>query len=544
MLKKGILLSITAICISLAFSVRAQIQEPPISIIPQPNSMEFLNGSFTLNSTTSVFGKTMEQTKVSNWFIAELQKQYNLNIVLDKNQRKKNQIILMDDENLGNEAYTMSVKGNHITIQASSESGYFYAFQSLLQMVPVVHLKKSVNKLQIPCANISDHPRFQWRGLMLDISRHFYGAESIKKLVDQMAAQKMNRLHLHLSDNQGWRIEIKEYPKLHEVGGKGDYSNPDGPVMYLSEEEARELTVYAKARQITIVPEIDMPGHSGAIGKAYPEFSGDENTINVASPEATKMVETVIHRLTDIFDTPYFHFGSDEVWGRSWEKRADTKAKMKELGFKSQKELEAWFDRKIADFIHEAGYIPIAWDEAAELKVNKHTIIQNWRWLDTNIGAEALNNGSRLILSPSNYLYLDYGEHLDEAGAYWKGVINGANSVELIYNWNPMSEEYDPSKLNNILGIEAPIWTEFISNQKRLEYMVFPRILAIAEKAWTEDENMNWPVFQKKMEAQFNRYDKLGINYRIPSMGVLKRKQLQPEAFEGPLPREKSKFLK
>lgn len=531
--------------LTISYHVTAQIfqEETFVSIIPQPNNIEIVEGSFALNGSTTIVASDEEQKEAGKWFINELKNQYNIKCNLNGNSDDSNQIILLEDKNLEKEAYSLQIEKSKITIQASGEAGYFYAFQSIIQMLPVHVEKSELEDLKIPCAKISDQPRFVWRGLMLDISRHFFGLESLKKLVDQMAAQKMNRLHLHLSDNEGWRIEIKEYPGLHEIGGRGDKSNPNGPLMYLTEKEARELTVYAKANHITIIPEIDMPGHSGAIGRAYPEFSGDKNTLNVANPEAIKMVETVVHRLCDIFDTPYFHFGSDEVRGKSWEKRTDTRAKMEELGFTTQKELEAWFDNKIADYIHDSGFIPVAWDEAAELKVKNHTIVQWWRGLETEVVVEALHRGSKVIVSPVDYVYLDYPEHLDEAGGYWEGLHNGPNSLESIYNWNPIPEGVDNKNAKNILGVEAAMWTEFASNNKRLEYMLYPRLLAIAEKAWTEDRNLNLQDFQKRMEEQFNRYDKSGINYRIPSMGLLKRKELQPEAFEGPLPREKSNFL-
>ena len=317
---------------------------------------------------------------------------------------------------------------------------------------------------------------------------------------------------------------------MHEIGALGDFSDPNGSAKYLTEVDARNIAAYANKNQITIIPEVDMPGHSGAIARAYPEFSGGNGTLNIANEEAVKMIQTVFIRLADIFNTRYVHFGSDEVRGHDWESREDMRKKMNELGFNNQHELEGWFDRGIADFIVESGLNPVAWDEAYSFNVNKNTTIQWWRGLMPEILDSAAAHGYNVILSPSTFVYLDYPGSLDEGGAYWEGLRNGANSTELIYKWN-----IDSLATANVIGIEAAVWTEFITNQKRLEYMIYPRLSAVAEKAWTQEGNGDWEAFQNRLTMQYLRYKTGKINYRIPNIGIEERKTLQPEAFEGPV---------
>lgn len=511
-----------------------------LPIIPQPNNVTVYEGNFTFDNPSQLIVSNPTQKKIGNWFIEELQKVIGWSCSISETSGSENNIILIQDESLEPEAYFLDVNATGITIKASSEAGYFYAFQTLLQLFPVAETK-SATSINVSQVRIEDQPNYEWRGVLIDLSRHFFGPASIKEFIDQMAAQKLNRLHLHLSDDPGWRIEIKEYPKLHEIGSIGDRSNPEGPQLYLTEEQAREITQYANDRQITMVPEIDLPGHSGAIGRAYPEFYGGNNTLNVSNDDAIKMVETVFLRVADIFNTKYVHFGSDEVRKHRWDERADMQAKMKELGLNNQKELEGWFDKKIADFIIESGLNPVAWDEAADFGVNKNTIVQWWRCRNPEVLEEVLKAGSKTILSPADFVYLDYPSDLDEAGGYWEGLRNGPNTIESIYNWKAVPDSFSAEMKKNIIGIEAGIWTEFISNQKRFEYMTYPRILAVAEKAWTTDTNLNWESFQKRLDTQYIRYDRAGINYRIPNLSIEERKQKQPEAFEGPIPSIKLK---
>ncbi len=529
---QGIMLLVLVSCHP---GVRKEKTDFILPIVPQPKDVHVYEGSFVLNSKTQLIFSTEEQGKVATWFNKELQNAFGLSCPIGTVQEVKNSIILTQDDSLAKEAYLLDITDDKIAIKASSEAGYFYAFQTILQLAPVSEENIEHSELKFDQLTISDSPRFKWRGAMLDIGRHFFGPESIKQLIDQMAAHKMNRLHLHLTDDPGWRIEIKEYPKLTEIGSLGDKTNPDGPAMYLTEKESRAITAYANERQITIIPEVDIPGHSGAIERAYPEFSGGNNTLNIANEDAIKMIETVILRLADIFNTSYVHFGSDEVRHHNWEGRPDMLAKMKELKLKNQHEFEGWFDRRMADFIVESGLNPIAWDEAADFGVNKATTLQWWRGEHPEVLHTAAERGYTIILSPVDYLYIDYPSDLKEAGANWEGLHNGPNSMEAIYNWTPVPETFSESMAAQIMGIETGIWTEFINNQKRLEYMTYPRLFAVAEKAWTAENNINLASFQERLTKQYERLKKQNINYRIPNIGIEERKKGQPEAFDGPI---------
>jgi hexosaminidase len=506
-----------------------------LPIIPQPKEVRVYEGSFVLDASTPIVTSTVKQNKVTNWFNKELLNVVGWSCSIGTASVEKNSIVLIQEDSLANEAYLLDINNDRITIKASSEAGYFYAFQTILQLAPVSEEKIRKSELKFPKLTIADEPRFAWRGALLDVSRHFFGPESIKRLIDQMATQKMNRLHLHLTDDTGWRIEIKEYPKLIEIGSLGDKTNPDGPSMYLTEKEAKDITAYANERQITIIPEVDIPGHSGAIERAYPEFSGGNNTFNIANEDAIKMIETVILRLSDLFNTQYVHFGGDEVRQHNWEVRPDMLAKMNELNLKNQYDFEGWFDRRIADFIVESGLKPIAWDEAAGFGVNYGTTLQWWRGEYPEVLYKAAEQGYDIILSPVDFLYLDYPSDLNEAGANWEGLHNGPNSLEAIYQWKPVPETFNDTMSAHIIGVELGIWTEFIDNQKRLEYMTYPRLSAVAEKGWTFEDNINFDSFQQRLAIHYERLKMQGINYRMPNIAIEKRKILQPEAFDGPI---------
>lgn len=515
--------------------VRIEKNNVVLPIIPQPKELKVYEGSFIIDSLTQIVYSSEEQRRVARWFNKELTDLVGLSCRIGPAQANKNSIVLIHEDSLANEAYFIVINERGICIKASSEAGYFYAFQTILQLLPVSAGKYKISEIKLNQLTISDQPRFKWRGVLLDISRHFFGPEIIKKLIDQMAAQKLNRLHLHLTDDTGWRIEIKEYPKLHEVGSKGDRTNPEGPNMYLTEEEAMDIAAYANDRQVMIIPEVDIPGHSGAIERAYPEFSGGNNTLNIANVEAVEMIETVILRLSDLFNTTYVHFGGDEVRHHNWEGRPDMKAKMEQLNLKNQREFEGWFDRKIADFIVQSGLYPVAWDEASDFAINKKTIIQWWRGEYPEVLYTAAEEGYDIILSPVDFLYLDYASDLKEAGAIWEGLHNGPNSLKALYHWKPIPETFNDEMSSRIIGIEAGIWTEFIADERRLEYMTYPRLSAVAEKAWTFGNNIDWNSFQERLSNQYLRYQLAGINYRIPNIGIEERKIRQPEAFMGPI---------
>ena len=503
-------------------------------IIPQPSHQKISEGRFMISSKTSIIGD-IRLKEVGEYLSQTLSTitGHKFSFIAGSGELEKNTIVLLIDTSvLNDEGYRLSIKPAAIVISGKDEKGVFYGIQSLKQLFPAetgkVHQQ---NSIAVHCTEIEDTPRFAWRGMMLDLSRHFIGVEEIKRLMDAMADHKLNRLHLHLSDNPAWRIEIKEYSKLTTSGATGNQHNPKAPEQFLTEKQGRELAEYARRRFITIVPEVDMPGHSGAVARAYPELDGGENTLNVTSEKTATFIDVVLTRLTDIFNTKYFHFGSDEVTKTKWMDIPDTKAKMKELGFKEPHELEGWFDRRTAKSILDKGLLPVAWDEASDFGVDRRTIVQWWRCLQPEKLVEALNRGHEVIISPADYVYFDYPYNKQEFGAGWEGMRNGGNSTELVYNWKPVPSTITNEARSRILGVEFCVWTEFIRSEKRLEYMIFPRISAFAEVAWSSEENRNWSGFQKKLERQEKRFESQGLNFRKPGIPDKDRPRIQPEGF-------------
>ncbi|MGB2232910.1 MAG: beta-N-acetylhexosaminidase [Flavobacteriaceae bacterium] len=504
--------------------------EIKLSVIPHPNDLIIYDNHFALNNDTKIVASNATQTQVAERFIKQLYSDFGINCnVSSNNTNSENTIALIEDKTIQNEGYILDSYINKVLIKASTSAGYYYGLQTLLQ----TRIAELDNEIHLNLTHIKDAPKFEWRGVMLDLSRHFFGVESIKTLVDEMAVLKMNRLHLHLTDDSGWRIEIKQYPKLHTIASKGDRSNPDGPHEYLTVKDAQLLAQYAKDRQIVIVPEIDIPGHSAAVERAYPEFGGGHNTLNIANEDAFEMVKTVIKELSELFDTPYVHFGGDEVRKHKWFERTDMQQKMRELGLENQKQLEGWFDREVANFIRNENLTPVAWDEASDFEVNKKTIIQWWRCLKPKVLRHALNKNYQVILSPANFVYLDYPQAQGEGGAHWEGLNNGPNTMESIYTWNYIPKGISEEAKNQIIGIEAALWTEFISTDKRLEYMAYPRLFAIAEKSWTSEQNLNWNDFERRSANHEKYLDTKGINYRKNTISNEERASVQPEAYEG-----------
>jgi hexosaminidase len=506
------------------------------SLIPMPQEVYQLRGAFKLNEQTVIISED-KNNATANYLASFIRQSTGFAIPLKKYFNKATPVIqLVQDTSmhqLKTEGYYLKVRKKRITITAATETGLFYGCQTLLQLLPIAIYSNRVvdTSWTIPCVKIKDIPTFEWRGLMIDMARHFFGIEFLKKIINQMALLKLNRLHLHLSDNEGWRIEIPKYPKLTKIGAIGSYSNPEAKAQFLSYEEANELVQYAKRHHITIVPEMDMPGHSGALTRAYPELSGGHNTINVSSQKTLTTVQEILAEIIQIFHSPYMHQGGDEVRQHEWHKRDDMKQKLKKLQLNNVKELEGWYDRTIASFILSNNKIPVCWDEASDFDIDNRAIVQWWRCLQPGKLIEAIQKGHQVIVSPPDFVYFDYPYAEGEFGAHWEGMRNGGNSIELIYHWMPIPDSLSEQEKKQIIGLEACVWTEFIQTEKRLEYMIFPRILAFAEQTWTKKEQMDFMHFKKRMNAHLNRYALQGINYRIPDLSVEKRKLKQPEAF-------------
>ncbi len=486
-----------------------------VNVIPYPQSVVIREGVFELRK--GAIGCSDASVMPEALYLKEkLEKQ---GTVVSAKVAKKAPIFLSLEPGSGEkEAYRLEISPKQITVRAADRAGIFYGLQTLLQMA-----ETGGGRLSVPCCEISDAPRYGWRGYMLDESRHFFGKEKVKQLLDYMAVYKLNKFHWHLTDESGWRIEIKQYPKLATVGGKGNWSDPNCPdVRYYTQEEIKELVAYAAARHIEGIPEVDMPGHATAANMAYPELSGGgtpehpDFTFNVGKEEVYTFLTNVLREVTTLFPSPYLHIGGDEVsFGiKAWETDPYVQALMKREGMTKVREAERYFMHRMTDTVRHLGKVLVGWDELLDLNVDTaRTVIMWWRHDRVYQLKKSLAGGYATVMCPRRPLYFDFIQY---TGHKWGRVWNGFCPLEDVYafpdkgmaSWGLPQEQ-----LHLIRGIQANLWTERVHNQNRLDYMTFPRICALAESAWTQPEMKNFDSFSRRMENAYRAFDGDGIYY-------------------------------
>ncbi|WP_207533356.1 beta-N-acetylhexosaminidase [Desertivirga arenae] len=526
-----------------------------ISIIPEPVQLVRNEGSFVLpeevvlkapastevNQTIILLRKKIGEVAGSRITTTNREEQATLRLILNTIQ----------DTLLKNEGYQLVVTPRNISIRANRPAGLFYGVQSLLQLFPKeIEGDKLVRNIrwQIPCVSVTDYPRFGWRGLMFDVSRHFFTKEEVKRYIDNMVKFKYNLLHLHLTDDEGWRIQIKSFPKLTEVGAWrvnkvgyfGTFSAPTAnePKDYggfYTQEDIRELIQYAAERYVNIMPEIDVPGHSLATVVSYPELSctpgvekysvrsGEaimdwsrgappialvDNTLCPANEKVYEFLDKVISEVAALFPFEYIHMGGDEAPHNFWEKTPEIKQLMQQQGLKTMQEVQGYFTKRVEAIVQSKGKKFIGWDEILDGGPSKSTAVMSWRGVEG--GIKAANAGHEVVMSPSTYAYLDYmqGDVSIEPRVYASLRLNKA------YQFDPAADISDP---RFIKGGQANLWTEQIYNTRHAEYMLWPRALAIAESVWTPLNKKNWTNFYTKVEEQFKRFEVAEIKY-APSM--------------------------
>jgi len=384
------------------------------------------------------------------------------------------------DLTLPAEAYVLEIKKNRIVVRSSDEAGRFYALGTLAQLssADVMH-----------CGVIKDAPRYAWRGFMLDEARHFHGKEKVKELLDLMARYKLNRFHWHLSDDQGWRVEIKAYPELTKIGAVGDYTDANAEAKYYTQDDIREIVAYAAERHIEVIPEIDMPGHASAFNRTFPDLAFGNRTVNPENEKLYEVLNQIIKELADIFPGRYLHIGGDEVSGEGW------------------KERQKGFEQIHAENVRRAGKTPIVWDDAIDSDLDHETTIIHWWRADHPESLQkSLENNYQTIISPWDPFYLDYiqDKNCKEGHLAWKQYVNG---MDEIYNYPLSADEH-------IIGVQANLWTERVVTSDRLDYMVFPRLIALAEKAWSS--SLDYKDFLQRLETEFKYLDSLGVYYYDP----------------------------
>lgn len=517
----------------LAFAAPAMAAPAP-AITPIPARMTVSDGAFALSNATRIHVPEgdAELFSVAEYLRDALKTQRGLRLKITTAAPKDGdrvirltriQTLVAED----NEAYHLSVASDGVTIGATSRAGAFYGAVSLWQLATP---EAGKGKVELPAVSIFDTPRFKWRGLMIDSSRHFQTPADIKKTIDAMASQKLNILQWHLTDDQGWRLQINAYPKLTEVGawrqpaGAAGFDKAGKPVRYggfYTQDEARDIVAYAAARNITVVPEIDMPGHATAAITAYPELGTEgtppkqgmsdwgvyPNLYNVDDATFT-FLTTVLDEVMAIFPSPYIHIGGDEAIKPQWEQSAAIQAKMKALGLKDEMELQSWFITRIGRHISEKGRRMIGWDEILEGGIAPDATIMSWRGLDGAVAAAKL--GHDTVLSPAPDLYLNHRQSLSGDEPPGRGLVV---TLKDYYAFNPEPAAIDPEAHKHILGLQGNIWTEHARTTERVERQVFPRLTALAEVGWSAADVRSWNGFASRLPANLNRLDKLGIRY-------------------------------
>lgn len=514
-----------------------------LPIIPQPRLAQRLDGSnFTLTTDTAILANAKLQAS-AQFLATRLTVATNTPLpvrALDAATEAPTRIEFHLPETAleSTEAYTLRVTADRIVITASQPAGAFYAVQSLLQLFPAAiydsQPRPDLAWTAIP-AEIEDAPRFPWRGVMVDSSRFFQPISFLKKFIDVLSQHKINVFHWHLLDDQGWRIEIKKYPKLTEIGGKRPETvrghstlelGGDGiPVAgFYTQDDVRELVAYAAERHVNILPEIEMPGHVQAAIAAYPEYGilaeakpvsciwGIHDTLYNTKPATFDFIKDILNEVIDLFPFEYLHIGGDEAIKPQWENDPDTQAHIKELGLKDEHELQSWFIREIETFLQTKNRKLVGWDEILEGGLAPSATVMSWRGIEGAV--EAARQGNDAIMCPNPYLYFDHAQ--TETGINEPLAIRHNLSLEKAHSYEPIPEELNEQQASHIIGVQAQLWTEYIATTSRLEYMAFPRVCATAEIAWSPRKRPDFPHFLNRLKTHLRRLDVQDVRYRAP----------------------------
>jgi hexosaminidase len=514
-----------------------------MNLIPQPKHLVAHEGAFHLTANT-VLVAAEDAAGVAGYLSRRLfpATGWELPVRAARGEGQPFIALILDQRlsALGLEGYRLTVTPAGITARAFAPAGLFYACQTLFQLLPPAIFREApVQGVEwtIPCVEIEDQPRFSWRGVMLDCCRHFLPKEFIKKLLDLAALHKMNSFHWHLTEDQGWRIEIKKYPKLTEVGAwrkqtlvGHDHGQPESECVYdgirhggfYTQDDIREVVAYARERFINVVPEIEMPGHSQAAVASYPELGNTGKPVEVVQRfgvishvynvnESTILfLQDVLSEVLELFPSPFIHVGGDECPKQEWRDSKQAQARKKELGLKDEDELQSYFIRRMDDFLTARGRRLIGWDEILEGGLAPNATVMSWRGEEG--GILAANAGHDVVMAPTSYTYLDYMQSEDPATEPLG--IGGFLPLERVYSYEPISSEFKPEARKHVLGVQGQLWAEYVPNPKHAEYMYFPRAAALAEVAWTPAEGKDYDSFLERLKTHLERLSVLDVNYR------------------------------
>lgn len=503
---------------SLSLTILAQSQ---IHIIPQPLSVKEMKGSFPLTPNTKIYYQP--DFKEAAIYLSEI---LGVKAIPGK-AIYPNGILLTKNVNKDSSAYSIVITTNQVEASAAHPTGILHAVQSLAQ------LYLTGNKKALPCAEITDKPRFGYRGFMLDVSRNFASADYVKKTIDLLSLYKMNRLHLHLTDGAGWRIEINKYPKLTKNAAwrtkrtwkewwKGErlFSTENDPVAYggyYTKEQAKDLVAYAAKRGITIIPEIEMPGHADEVLEAYPHLKCEHVTkmtgeFCIGNDSTFTFMEDVLTEIMHIFPSTYIHIGGDEADKRNWKRCSKCQQRIKENHLKDEEELQSYAIRRMEKFISSKGRKLLGWDEILEGGLAPGSTVMSWR--GEKGGIEAARMGHDVIMTPGSHCYFD---HYQQDPATQPEAIGGYLPLEKVYAYNPIPAELEAEKQQHVLGAQANLWTEYIPTDEHRDYMIFPRIIALSEAVWSEQNQKNWENFLSRLYYHYGLLQAKNVHYCRPS---------------------------
>ncbi|MBN2375732.1 MAG: beta-N-acetylhexosaminidase [Sedimentisphaerales bacterium] len=503
------------------------------ALIPQPEKIQTTPGQFLIQPQTKIllFPANDQTRDLADYFVETVSPAMGFVLTVApfaEETELENCIIfkINPNLNLSDQGYQLNIIPKKITLEATSSTGLFYGVQTLRQLLPASvesDVPVAGEKWSLPCLKITDQPRFTWRGVMLDESRHFFGKRTVKKILERMALHKMNRFHWHLTDEPAWRIEIKQYPLLTEIGSKGSWSNPADPPKFYTQADIKEIVTFAARRHIIVIPEIDMPGHATAANRAYPEHSGGGSeklpdfTFNPGREQTYQYLENILDETAKLFPGPWIHFGGDEVHfgNEQWKTNPDVIKKLKLEGLATILDMEHYFNRRMAATIQKLGKTTIGWDEITDTGIPpQQAIIMWWRHDKPQQLKKALQNGFQVILCPRIPCYFDFVQHNShQHGRRWQGKFC---PLELTYAYPDPLDKFPPEQRPLIIGIQANVWTERIHNDSRLDFMIYPRLSAIAEACWSKPEQKDFNDFRTRLPKMLNRHRILGDYYFDP----------------------------
>jgi hexosaminidase len=529
-MKKICFLFLISVCLNVI--VKAQDNhDPNLGIIPAPVSATRDPGHFNVNKYMVIIAKEKEGRHVAAMLNDMLKQRYGFSLPVKTVAGKDNIVFELKPGSEPKEGYSLIIKPTGIIIKAGDGAGLFYGMQSLLQLMPT---EKST-AYAVPCADIKDYPRFPYRGMHLDCGRHFFPVSFIKEYIDLMSRYKINTFHWHLTEDQGWRIEIKRYPKLTEVGShrsetvighnSGVYDGqPEGG--YYTQDQIRDVVKYAAARYVTIIPEIEMPGHAQAALAAYPwlgcvgfgptyqvwdKWGVTPNVFCAGKDSTFTFLENVLTEVMQLFPSHYIHIGGDECPKDHWKLCPDCQKRMKELGLTTEDQLQSYFIQRIEKFLNAHGRDIIGWDEILEGGLAPNATVMSWRGEQGGIAAAKQHHN--VIMTPGEWLYFDHGQGDRE---HEPTNIGGYLPLSKVYSYNPVPAALSPDEQKYIIGMQANVWTEYMPTSAQVEYMVFPRMLALAEDAWTPLDKKDYTDFEKRLPDQLTWLDREHVHFRIP----------------------------